>query len=73
MRCNECVFLDKKVRRDVCGCYQYGCRCKEREDKYISAWINGDDLLGQIGCDLGFGKGEGKQITLFEMGVVADG
>ena len=71
MRCNECVFLDKKVRRDVCGCYQYGC--KEREDKYISTWINNDGLLGQIGCDLGFSKEEGKQITLFEIGVVADG
>lgn len=71
MRCNECVFLDKKIRRDVCGCYQYGC--KGREDRYISTWINNDDLLGQIGCDLGFGKGEGKQITLFEIGVVADG
>lgn len=65
MSCLRCPHLDRSKKRTVSGCYQYGCSASL--DGYISTWINKDELLARISCNLE-DKSEGiKQMDIFEI------
>lgn len=64
MSCLKCAHLDRSRKSQVGKCYRYGCTASM--DGYISTWINGDNLLDTISCDVDRKGGQEYQTSIFD-------
>ena len=64
MSCLKCAHLDRSRKSQVGKCYRYGCTASM--DGYISTWINGDNLLDTISCDVDRKGGQEQQMSIFD-------
>ena len=64
MSCLKCSHLDRSRKSQVGKCYRYGCTASL--DGYMSTWINGDNLLDTISCDVDRKGGQEQQMSIFD-------